>query len=348
MDKPKVTVIIPVYNAEKYIKLCFDSIINQTFSNFEVIIINDGSTDNSLEICNEYYKSDKRFKIYNFKNQGAAKARNAALDLATGEYIFFVDADDWLEKEALSNHIKEIKDVDLVIGCSHNCYFKDDKLLYKKREYFYKEGKYLNKNNVREMYIDIATNGVSHAPHNKMYKKRLIDKYHIRFPDRRKYEDLAFNNQYIDKVNSLSIINSYDYNYRVSNLKGVALKLPDNMFEIFTDVNNELITLLKSWNVYDYKSEKMLKSKYITEVASCINNTYNPNLDYNFKKRYHYIKSIINTDKVQEACKYVDSSKFVNIISKLIKHKAIVMIDIFYKVKIVFKNIIKTIYIEYR
>lgn len=341
MNKTKVTIIIPVYNAEKYLKECFDSIINQTFSNFEVIIIDDGSTDNSSQICDDYSIRDRRFKVYHLKNEGAAKARNRALDLALGEYIFFVDADDFLEKDALNNHIKEIKCADMVIGCSHNCYFEGDKLFYKKRDYFYKESKYLNKNDVRKMYIDIAINGVAHAPHNKMYKKSLIDRYNIRFPNRKKYEDLAFNNQYVDKINSLSIINSYDYNYRVSNLEEVAIKLPTNMFEIFTDVNNEIIELLKSWNVYDCKSEKMLKSKYITEVASCINNTYNPNLDYKFKGRYNYIKSIVNTEKVKEACRYVDSSMFVNIISRLIQIKAILLICICYRLKIYYKKIFK-------
>ena len=87
MDKPKVTIIIPVYNAEKYIKECFDSIINQTFSNFEVIIIDDGSIDNSSQICDEYSIKDRRFKVYHLKNEGAAKARNRALDLALGEYM---------------------------------------------------------------------------------------------------------------------------------------------------------------------------------------------------------------------------------------------------------------------
>ena len=111
------------------------------------------------------------------------------------------------------------------------------------------------------------------------------------------------------------------------------------MFEIFTDVNNELITLLTSWNVYDRKSEKMLKSKYITEVASCINNTYNPNLSYSFKERRKYIKRIINEEKVQDACRDIDSSKFVNIIAKLIEVKALALICTCYRLKLLYKKL---------
>ena len=82
-----------------------------------------------------------------------------------------------------------------------------------------------------------------------MYKRRIIEENQIRFPNTKKYEDLAFNNKYIDKINSLSIIDDSVYNYRVSDLEGVAQKLPSNMFEIFTEVNNNLVELLTKWNV---------------------------------------------------------------------------------------------------
>lgn len=228
---------------------------------------------------------------------------------------------------------------DMVIGCSHNCYFKNEQLLYKNRDYFYKENKYLTKEEVRKMYVDIATNGVSHAPHNKMYKREIIDRYKLRFPDRKKYEDLAFNNNYIDKIDSLSIINSYDYNCRISDFEGVTLKLPEDMFEIFIEVNDELINLLKAWNFYDDRSDKMLKSKYITEVASCINNTYNPNLNYSSKKRYNYKNNIINIKKVQQACGNIEDFRFLNIISKLIKLRVIIFIEICYRLKIIYKKL---------
>lgn len=228
---------------------------------------------------------------------------------------------------------------DMVIGCSHNCYFKNEQLLYKNRDYFYKENKYLTKEEVRKMYVDIATNGVSHAPHNKMYKREIIDRYKLRFPDRKKYEDIVFNNNYIDKIDYLSIINSYDYNCRISDFEGVTLKLPEDMFEIFIEVNDELINLLKAWNFYDDRSDKMLKSKYITEVASCINNTYNPNLNYSSKKRYNYKNNIINIKKVQQACGNIEDFRFLNIISKLIKLRVIIFIEICYRLKIIYKKL---------
>ena len=98
---PKVSLIIPVYNAEKYLQECLDSAINQTLENIEIIIVNDGSTDNSLTICKRYSQKDSRIKLISQKNSGVAVARNIALQTATGEYIAFMDSDDYIDKNML-------------------------------------------------------------------------------------------------------------------------------------------------------------------------------------------------------------------------------------------------------
>ena len=94
---PKISVIVPVYNVEKYLARCLDSIINQTLADIEIICINDGSTDNSLEILNDYAKKDSRIKIIDQTNAGLSCARNAGMQIAQGEYIGFVDSDDWID-----------------------------------------------------------------------------------------------------------------------------------------------------------------------------------------------------------------------------------------------------------
>ena len=107
---PKFSVIIPVYNVEKYLEECLNSVINQTLKDIEIICINDGSTDNSLKILEEYAQKDDRFVILNQENQGQGIARNKAIDIAKGEYISFVDPDDWIELDALEklyNYFKE-------------------------------------------------------------------------------------------------------------------------------------------------------------------------------------------------------------------------------------------------
>lgn len=98
---PKISIIVPVYNVEKYLRKCIDSILNQTFKDFELILIDDGSTDESGKICDEYNLKDNRIKVIHKENGGLSSARNAGLDIAQGEYIGFVDSDDWIESDQI-------------------------------------------------------------------------------------------------------------------------------------------------------------------------------------------------------------------------------------------------------
>lgn len=103
MDTQKISVIVPVYNVEKYLSRCIDSIISQTFSDFELILVDDGSTDSSGKICDEYGKKDGRVKVIHKKNGGQSSARNAGIENSTGEYISFVDSDDWISSVTSSS-----------------------------------------------------------------------------------------------------------------------------------------------------------------------------------------------------------------------------------------------------
>ncbi len=100
---PKISVIVPVYNVEKYLRRCIDSILSQTFSDFELLLIDDGSKDKSGDICDEYVAKDVRIKVFHKANAGVSSARNLGLDKAKGEFIFFVDSDDFLDKTHLEN-----------------------------------------------------------------------------------------------------------------------------------------------------------------------------------------------------------------------------------------------------
>ena len=108
MKKPEISVVVPVYNVEKYLKQCLDSILVQTFSNIEIICVNDGSTDNSRKILEEYKKRDFRIKIVDKKNGGLSSARNAGMKVATGEFYSFIDSDDWIDKTMLEKLYENI------------------------------------------------------------------------------------------------------------------------------------------------------------------------------------------------------------------------------------------------
>lgn len=123
---PLISVIIPVYNVENYLKKCLESVINQTYKNLEIILINDGSNDNSKDICDEYSQKDSRIIVVHKHNEGVSVARNTGLDIAKGEYIGFLDADDYIEEDMyeflLDNAIKDNADIS---SCSYNKVFSD-------------------------------------------------------------------------------------------------------------------------------------------------------------------------------------------------------------------------------
>ena len=99
MHKGKISIVVPVYNVEKYLPKCIESLIGQTYSNLEIILVDDDSKDNSGKICDEYGQKDLRIKVIHKENGGISSARNAALDICTGEYIGFIDSDDWAERD---------------------------------------------------------------------------------------------------------------------------------------------------------------------------------------------------------------------------------------------------------
>lgn len=175
----KVSVIVPVYGVERYIIKCINSIISQTFKDFEVIVINDGSLDNSIKLIEENFNDD-RIKIYNKKNGGSASAKNYGVKKSTGEYLFFVDGDDFIEKDCLYNMYNKAikKNVNLVL-CDYYKYFENDSKEYQSIIPFYE------KSNTKCSVISMP------GPVCKLVKKEIFEKYDIKFLENHCFEDNA-------------------------------------------------------------------------------------------------------------------------------------------------------------
>lgn len=108
MNSPKISIIVPVYNVEQYLENCINSVLNQSFRNFQLILVDDGSKDSSGEICDRFVQKDSRVKVIHKSNAGVSAARNAGIDIATGQFICFIDSDDWIESEYLQKIVDEI------------------------------------------------------------------------------------------------------------------------------------------------------------------------------------------------------------------------------------------------
>jgi len=216
----KFSVIIPVYNVEKYLKKCLDSLINQTFKDLEFICINDGSTDNSPIILEEYARIDSRIKVVNQKNQGQGVARNNGIQLAQGEYISFVDPDDWVETqlyEALSEFLEEHKAEVLLFDFSE--YFEQSETLkeYNTLKRFKKRFNYdLSKKNYYS-WKDCKDRCLTRMPTlcwNKVYSKKFLIDNDIKFAENKFGEDGIFSHKVLFSASQIFYIHKYLYYYR--------------------------------------------------------------------------------------------------------------------------------------
>ena len=214
-----ISIVIPVYNAEKYLEQCLNSIKNQTYKNFEVILVNDGSIDHSESICMDFVKVDTRFKYFTKVNGGASSARNFGLDNVTGDYITFIDADDWVDENHLEVLINNIKDnnSDMAVSSikkfdmSNNFHFR----MYSNQEKYLLNYNKLNREEFLVIFpkLILANNSYKIAV-SKLFKKELVSD--IRFDESIIYgEDLEFFFKLYLNINSISYADEVTYIYRL-------------------------------------------------------------------------------------------------------------------------------------
>lgn len=210
-----VSIIVPVYNVENYLKACLDSILNQSYKNLEIILSNDGSRDNSYEICKEYAKKDSRIVLINNDNMGVAHARNCGIDISTGKYIAFIDSDDVIDKryiELLINAIK-VENYDLSICTYMDIYMEKERKQKKIEKNLLSEEEQSKLTGVFKDDFYILKWYMNHV-YEKLYKADIIRKNNIRFNEKMMIaEDLIFNYMFYRKLSSYSFINMSLYHY---------------------------------------------------------------------------------------------------------------------------------------
>lgn len=217
MSACKISVIIPVYNASKYLHSCIDSILAQTFSDFELICVDDGSTDDSLSILTEYKEQDSRVQVLTQSNQYAGVARNTGKAIARGDYLVFWDSDDFFHPRALElMYDKCIEDDADICVCSANHYFEDiQKSLpsvgYISKQYVPKELPF-SRDTVPDYILNITT---AH-PWNKMFRRAYIEALHLDFQSTRNGNDIFFVINAIARANRITIVNKPLINYRIN------------------------------------------------------------------------------------------------------------------------------------
>lgn len=229
-QSPTITIVIPVYNDQRFLPRCLDSILQQTFISFEAILINDGSTDNSLDILEEYAKNDPRIKVYSQNNQGPGVARNYGISLARGEYIGFVDSDDFIEPQMLEFMYKHLIETnsDIVV-----CQFKK----------IADAGEIYQSQVAIENFQNLISGSLYSMVWNKLFRKKLFDTHQIHFPTDIVYEDVGVLFKlyfYASKIEVISDTLYFWYERLNSRTETISIKHLESMFFVFKEIERFL------------------------------------------------------------------------------------------------------------
>lgn len=243
---PKISIVVPVYNAEKCIKRCLDSIIGQTFSDCEVLLINDGSTDSSLNILENYTKKDERLKIITQKNAGPSAARNTGIDNATGEYVYFVDADDYIVEDALERLYQAAVSSDSELTVCGYYIVKDG--VTKEHESYYEPGVYEGEDS-RSIALDLLSN---HSykylrPYTwiRMVRRDVLGNPRLRFTDEiRRSEDYLFTTELHFRIDKLCLITDQPLYYYIDTEDSITNTYVKNYWQMAKKINEILLERL--------------------------------------------------------------------------------------------------------
>lgn len=316
MDK-LVSVIIPVYNVEKYIEKCLESVLNQSYKKLEILIINDGSKDKSEEKYKKYLK-DKRIKVIKQKNEGLSSARNTGIINSSGDYIMFVDSDDWIDKNCIEYCLKELLEDDYeVIIFPYISEYRNKSIV---RNLFVEEKKFEEKKIKEDLLSKLL--GKDNNPltlenlntaWGKLYKKRIISE--IKFLDTSEIgtEDCLFNINVFYFSKKIKYINECYYHYRKDNIDSLTKTYKKELFSRWCRLYYEMSNFIDNKKL-DESYKKNLNNRVILNIFSLLLNISDSNLK--LKDKYFEIKILLNQKIYRESFEKFES-KEMNLIWKI-------------------------------
>ncbi len=288
----KVSIIVPVYNVEKYLKRCVDSLIEQSYKNLEIILVDDGSKDNSFSICKEYESKDSRVRIFHKENEGLGLTRNYGIEKSTGEYITFVDSDDYLTLDAVETMVEKatVTNADVVVA---NMFYKDKEMKVMMEERLY-EGDDIKNIIINHMMGDCGKkkDAFSYTATAKLFKKELFIKNNLRFPSERKliWEDLAFSVDVYPKCEKVYIFHKAIY-YYCFNEGSLTHTYKPNKLNLVMELYHYMGKKIQILNL-PIEAQYRLDTNFIGHIRTCIK------LEVFYKDKNSYGTAIQNIRKI--------------------------------------------------
>ena len=324
MKNEKISIIIPVYNVYKYIRECIESLINQTYSNIEIILVDDGSNDNSGKICDDYAKKDKRIKVIHKENSGVSNSRNVGIEISSGDYIVFVDSDDVVSRDYIKKLFERHNDKRQII-----CKFIE----------FNKEIPNIKlSGNItqikKDSFIEISKLSLLNTPCCKLYNKKIIKDNKILFDENISIgEDLLFNLEYLKYINEVYILDEYLYYYRRSETNTLTTKYNEKSMDMY----------IKTYDVYTDFFNKKIKEEDLEHydttriymIIAIIQNEFK-NKKISMFKRILNAKKILRNKKIKERIKVLKHTSVKSTYFLLLHNMCLI-----YKVVDKIRNVIK-------
>ena len=319
---PIITIVVPVYNVQKYIGQCLESLTNQTMKEIEIIVVDDGSPDDSYKIYEKYAKNDDRIRIIKKKNAGVSEARNTGIENASGKFVMFVDSDDWIELNACeivyNEYIKSKADLILTDAYTVTSGKK------KQNRVFDKAFTSLDKDFITKYEMACIGYGYNPrpaikwnisglgSPWNKLYNLEIIKKHHLRFDPYVKgiYDDNLFTLHYLAHINSISYIPVPIYDYRIvsqsltQSYKANTLEISGRIFERI----REYIDQYGSWDTFKYPFYNYVMRRFSAELGVYY---FSSNSNKTRKKIFAELKKMMDTDPYKSAIANVDTKKLL-------------------------------------
>lgn len=332
MIRPKVSVAIPVHNAEDYLGGCVESILRQTFTNIQIVLVNDGSTDNTSEICNKYATVDARVEVYHKANEGVSSARNLCIHKATGEYLIFVDADDEVAPDMIQQLFYQITlhSADLAI-CGHKTVrnFNPNQVnqaVEHKPPTF--SGKIKDFLKLIHLFLDSES---IQGPCAKMYKTSIIQNHQIYFPVELSFgEDTLFVYRYLVYCRTIASISDCLYLYMKRNVKSLSSVFREDRVDIYLRLYGELECLMA---LHGIQNQSLIERRICTAALSFMSEVYS-NQRLNKTVRMKIVNRVLFNKRVSEGFfnQRFETIQFY-LIDFLLKRRCTIGLDSFFYIK---------------
>ncbi|MCG7314007.1 glycosyltransferase family 2 protein [Priestia flexa] len=306
-----ISIIVPIYKVEKYLVRCIEGILAQTFTNFELILVNDGSPDNSGEICDQYNLKDSRIKVIHQENQGTGFARNSGLKVASGKYIYFCDPDDYLEVNLLKDNFKlaEKHNANMVVfGYWDEMYTRKGKQV-KLQTY---NSKFLEtQKEFRLEFRNLYETAIMFTLWNKLYRREYLEKHNYWFSNQRVGQDTVFNYLVYEKLDRVYVNNKAYYHYIIDRLDSAINLYRPNRFQIRYEETLKFEHLISKWES-NKEYEKVILNDWAITLSVGLNNLFYSQAPLNNKQRAKEIKLYLDTEKIKWMLKNISIKNIEN------------------------------------